>query len=426
MKKVIVLLQAALTCALTYMVLAPCSANAAGFALYEYDNRANGMGGAVIASTNPNPSAVAYNPAGMTKLEGIDAQAGVTFIAPSAHVEMKGAAYMAPSAGDETSVDTKARVFTVPHMFVTGQITDDLWVGFGEFTRFGLGTHYDHSWAGRANMYKANMETFSFQPSVAYKVNEDLSLGLGVEFLYGRMDLRRDMTALVGGGALWDEWKLFPEGYGTSWNVSGLWTPNDWLSIGLVYRHQFKFFGTGDADFSDDAGDDTFKMRADFPGSLSWGVAFKPCDSLTLEADLIYTFWSSFRKMEYYFSSDTVTAIRGTAEKVDSVKQYDDTVRIQLGAEWEAWDETFLRGGFIFDDSPQNTDYMDYMLPSNDRYLVTSGFGMSWGDLQMDVSLMYLWAKEYGFDNPELAGTAPTQVSDIKCWMGGLSLSYSF
>ena len=423
MKKVAVLvLSAVLMCALTYMIFGPGMASAAGFALYEWDNRANGMGGAVIASQDPNPSAVAYNPAGMTKLEGSHAQAGVTFIAPSAHVDIQGTPGI--WAGDEKEVDTKNRVFTVPHAFFTAQLDDDWWLGFGEFTRFGLGTHYDHSWAGRANMYKANMETFSFQPTVAYKATEELSLAFGLEFLYGRMDLRKDLRALT---PLGDDWHLFPEGYGTSWNLSALWTPTDWFSMGLVYRNAFKFFGTGDADFLNNAGDDTMKMRADFPGSWSYGISVKPCDTLTLEADFIYTTWSNFRKMEYYFSDETVAAIPVgiTENKIDSIKGYKDAMRFQLGAEWEAWDSTFLRGGFIFDESPQNDDYVDYMLPSNDRYLVTTGLGFDWGNFDMDFSLMYLWAKDRTIDNA-MTGTAYSEITDSTTWLGGLSVSYTF
>lgn len=422
MKKVaVVLLLAVLTCVLTYMVAGPRDASAAGFALYEYDNRANAMGGAVIASQDPNPSAVAYNPAGMIKLEGLQGQAGVTFIAPSAHVEIKGTP--GAFAGEEKEADTKSRVFTVPHFYVTGQVTDDLWVGFGEFTRFGLGTHYDHSWAGRANMYKANMETFSFQPSAAYKLTDQLAIGVGIEFLYGRMDLRKDLRALTPAG---DDWHLFPEGYGTSWNISALWTPNDWFSMGLVYRSNFRFYGTGDADFINDAADADMKMRANFPGSWSYGVSVKPCDTVTVEADFIYTTWSNFRKMQYYFDEDTVGKVVGISQdEIDSIKDYKDAYRLQLGVEWEAWDDTFLRGGFIYDQSPQNDDYADYMLPSNDRYIVSSGLGLNWGDLSMDFSLMYLWAKDRTLHN-SVTGTAYSEVTDTKTWLGGLNVVYKF
>lgn len=424
MKKVAVLLLRALfLCALAHMVPGSTAASAAGFALYEYDNRANGMGGAVLASQTPNPSAVAYNPAGMTKLEGLQAQAGVTFIAPSANVEIDGG--LGGWAGDERDVDTKDRVFTVPHFYVTGQLDENWWIGFGEFTRFGLGTHYDHSWAGRANTYKAHVETFSFQPTVAYKVNEELSFGFGLEFLYGRMDLRLDHRAL---NPALNEWKLFPEGYGTSWNLSALWTPNDWFSMGLVYRNGFRFFGTGDAEFTNSAADDEFQLRADFPGSWSYGVAVKPCDSLTIEADLILTQWSSFRKLEYYVSDKTKAGLPLEIgdNAFDSIKEYSDTFRVQLGAEWEAWDGVFLRGGYIYDDSPQNTDYMDYMLPSNDRTLVTTGLGLDWGDIEMDFSLMYLWAKDYGFSNTVTGTATNNKVSDAKTWLGGLSINCIF
>jgi long-chain fatty acid transport protein len=154
------------------------------------------------------------------------------------------------------------------------------------------------------------------------------------------------------------------------------------------------------------------------------GVAVKPFDDLTIEADYIWTEWSSFKSMVYEFSDKTVGNINEiTANEVTSVKQYDDATRIQIGAEYLVDENWTLRMGYVFDESPQNDDYTDYMLPSSDRHIVSTGVGYSWGPWTTDLSLMYLWAKDRDIDNSLVDNT---EIINCTTWLGGLSVGYKF
>lgn len=411
MKKIVVCFVVLGMWALTFAVLKPQQADAAGFALYEYDNRANAMGGAVIASPNPNASTVAYNPAGMTRIDGASVLFGTTLIAPSADVNIVG--------GEQAT--TKGKVYVVPHAYGTLQINDWLWFGIGEFTRFGLGTNYDHNWQGSTNVYKASIESYSINPNLAAKITDELSVALGVEYIYGKMDLRKNILAAG------EEWKLYPEGDAWSWDAAVHYAPTDWLTFGATYRDGFRFDASGKGDFSNDAADDTMDMKANFPGSLSMGVAVKPIDDLTVEVDYIWTGWSSLTKMEYSFSDKTVGAgmLSLRTNELDSLKRYRDASRIQLGVEYMIEEDMALRFGYVYDESPQNPDYADYMLPSNDRQIVSTGFGYGWDSWTVDASLMYLWAGNRVINNG-VTGTFETNIKNCKTWLGGLSVGYKF
>ncbi|MGE4551513.1 MAG: OmpP1/FadL family transporter [Desulfovibrionaceae bacterium] len=399
-------------CVLTYVAL-PDSARAAGFALYEWSARGNAMGGAVIASQKQGASCIASNPAGMTRIPGTQLEAGFTIINPQGDVEFEN--------GESDHVTSHA--FFDPNMFVTQQINDDWWFGVGEFTRFGLGTQYDEGWAGRGNMYKAVLETFSFNPNVAYKVNDELSVAAGIEYVYGSMDLRKDNRAI---NAALNEWILKPKGDAWGWDVAAHYVPTDWLSFGAMYRSSLRFFGTGSGEFTRSAGDDEMKMRATFPSSISTGMAIKATDDLTFEVDYIYTMWSEFRKMTYLFTDKTKTALADVTDKtMDSIKDYNDAMRIQFGVEWQAWDDVFLRAGYVFDESPQDKDYADYMLPSNDRQIVSTGLGLVFDKVSVDFSLMYLFASSREIDN-NVRGTFDSNIENSKAYMGSMSVSYSF
>lgn len=417
MKKEVVWIFVALGMWALTLVTVPPQAEAAGFGLYEWSNRGNAMGGAIVATQNPDASTVAYNPAAMTRLEGMQTMVGTTMIAPSADVNILGGEH----------VTTKGKVYVVPHGYGTIQLTDRLWFGVGEFTRFGLGTNYDHNWEGAYNMYKASVETFSVNPSLAAKVTDELSLAVGVEYVYGKMDLRKDNRLnpnVPGASALFNEWVLHPQGDAWTWNAALHYVPTDWLSVGVTYRDWYKFEGTGTGRFTTKAANDDVTMWANFPGSLTVGVAVKPFDDLTIEADYIWTEWSSFKSMVYEFSDKTVGNIYEiTANEVTSVKQYDDATRIQIGAEYLVDENWTLRMGYVFDESPQNDDYTDYMLPSSDRHIVSTGVGYSWGPWTTDLSLMYLWAKDRDIDNSLVDNT---EIINCTTWLGGLSVGYKF
>lgn len=403
-----------LMCVLTYSVL-PESAAAAGFALYEWGARGSSMGGAVIASQKQGASCIATNPAGMTRIEGTEVSAGVTFINPRADIEFE--------SGESDSATS--RLFVDPNMFVTHQLNDGWWFGVGEFTRFGLGTQYDEGWKGAGDMYQASLETFSFNPNLACQVTEDLSLAAGIECVYGVLDLRRDNRAIA---PAFNEWRMSPSGYAFGWDVAAHYVPTDWLSFGALYRSSLRFFGTGDAHFTAEAADDEMKVRATFPASLSGGVAVKLTDHLSMEVDAVYTFWSEFRKLEYHFSNKTKAALHPAEmpnRDLDSIMDYDDALRLQFGVEWEAWEDVFLRAGYVFDESPQNEKYCDYMLPANDRQIVSAGLGLVFGNTTVDFSLMYLFSSSREIDNKTL-GTFDSNIENSRAYMGSMSVSYRF
>lgn len=94
------------------------TAQAEGYALYEWGARGNALGGAMVAR-KPDASAVAYNPALMTQLEGTQVMAGVSAIIPSAKVDV--------TYGGQTYTGEGAdNVWTPPHGYLTTQVKDNL------------------------------------------------------------------------------------------------------------------------------------------------------------------------------------------------------------------------------------------------------------------------------------------------------------
>jgi len=399
------------------------SSFAAGFAMYEYSARGNALGGALTARAD-DPSANAYNPAGITQIPGAAFLAGATAINPEASVEMNG----------ETT-KARSKFWFPPHLYATQQLNDTFWLGFGLYSRFGLGIEYDDDWAGRYNTYEAGIQSVSLNPNLAVKVTDWLSVAVGPEIMWLHLTKKQkidptgaanpvtDVDASLEG----DSW-----GYGA---VAGIHaTPMDWLKLGLTYRSQVKQKVDGEAKFKKPAAlaaltvfnDTDVSGSITLPDSYTFGVAIYPTDKLSVEFDAVYTRWSSYDKLRIEFA-DPVSSLSGS-DVSESKKNWKDVWRYQVGVEYAATDRLDLRASYVYDMTPDPDDHADYMVPANDRHLfgVGAGFHIT-ENLNLDLAYTYLHILERDIDARPAEGIpADSKFKDGCAHMYAVSLGYRF
>jgi len=379
------------------LMLLPTVCKAGGFALNEYAARANAMGGAMIAIAD-DASAVAYNPAGITQLTGDNVMFGMTAIAPVANVK----------AGSGPTTTTQANIYSPPHAYLTHQLNDKVWLGFGLFTRFGVGTQYTDKWLGANNIYRAELSTYSFEPNIAIKLTDKLSFAIGPEILYSSADLRRapapgrDMRMLVDGVS-----------YGGQAALHYIF--NDQWSAGFVYHTSQRASDEGHAHYTNLYADQRLTISMDLPASYNFGVAYKPNKDWKIESDAIFTQWQDFKDMIYKqeYAGTTI-----------SPKYWRNVWRFQLGTEYMATDWLALRAGFVWDQDPIRKGYEDFMLPTNDRKIFSTGFGILGEKCNYDFSVSYVANNNRSID---AHGAIPnSEVSQSRAYMAGFSISYKF
>lgn len=151
------------------------SAMAEGFALTEWSARGLGLASGMVGRAD-DVSAIAYNAAGITQLPGVQVMGGMGLIAPM------GALSLDTKYG-KAETTTKPAVWAAPHAYASWQLNDSLWLGLGVFSRFGLGNSYDQNWTGRYNLYSVNLQTISAVPTLAWKINDILSVSAGLEIM---------------------------------------------------------------------------------------------------------------------------------------------------------------------------------------------------------------------------------------------------
>lgn len=409
------------------VILGASPSYGAGFAMYEYSARGNALGGGLVGRAD-DPSANAYNPAGITQIPGSGFMVGFTAINPEASVEMNG-----------VTEEAESKFWTPPHLYATQQLNDTFWLGFGVYSRFGLGIEYDDDWAGRYNVYEASIQSVSLNPNLAVKLTDWLSIAAGPEIMWldfsqkKKVDptgglatsVTRDVDAKLEG----DSW-----GYGA---VAGIHvTPMDSLKLGLTYRSQVKQTVKGKADFTHSAFSATNPATRDYfqdmdaegtitlPDSYTFGVAFYPTDKLSLEFDAVYTRWSSYDELKIEFADEFAPGRDSTASK----KDWKDVWRYQVSAEYAALDWLDLRASYVYDQTPDPDGHADFMVPANDRHLLGVGAGFHVTEnLDVDLGYTYLHIVERDIDARPADGIPhDATFKDGYAHMYALTVGYRF
>ena len=224
-------------CLLTSLFLLPSQrAFAEGFAIMENSARGMGLAGGLIARGG-DASTLAYNPAAMTLLEGTQMQANLAVSQFYWGVDTR------DKAGNDTgNFHSAHQTWPIPAFYITHQINDNVWFGLASYTRFGLGVKYPNEWPGGYNLQSVQLITSSLNPNIAFKLNDHLSLALGVEVMGASMQMRKNLSSyapLAAGSALYgDPGDVSINGHGVSFggNVALHARLNDQWSLGLTYR----------------------------------------------------------------------------------------------------------------------------------------------------------------------------------------------
>lgn len=387
------------------------SASASGFALYEYSARGNALGGAVVGRAD-DPSTLATNPAGITQLEGTQVAAGASFIMPNMDITYNG-----------DSVHGQNNTWIPPHFYLTHKYNDNWSFGVGMYSRFGLGTEFDAEWAGRGNVTSAVIESYSINPNVAYKVNDNLSLAVGIEYVKVGMEIDKVSTGLGSN----NPGKTKAEGDGLALTLGLLYKINDQWKFGIGYHSQAEVEATGDQTFGPNVAtllEDTFVSgTVILPEMATVGLTYYPMKDLSVEVGGVFTRWSTYDQLRFEFGKPVVGSYQS-----DTVKDWKDVWRYNVGVEYTATDWMTLRCGYVYDESPLDSQTLDYLIPGNDRQLYSVGVGFNWEAWTLDLSYTYLWMKgrDYADINTVTGVSANSHAKNARTDIYGVTVGYKF
>ena len=378
-------------------------ASAAGFALPEQSSSAMGMGSAFVGQAD-DASAVWYNPAGITQLDGINVMAGAVFIYPTFSHD-----------NNDGTTDTASRNIHVPALFyATYKMNDRVAFGLGINNPFGLATNWYPTSETRQVATLTQLIATEFNPSIAFKVNDKLSVSAGVTYVYVAATLA-NIQAL--GGPFFTNSQL--NGSGDAWggNFAVLYKISDGLSTGFTYRSRMKVDIKGNAQLDGVTTGNAFTSIT-LPDLMSLGFSIRPSEKLILNVDLGYTWWSTYDTLE-------VTSTNPLFNNKSYQKQWRDVVNLRVGGQYKLTDQWKLRAGFQYDQNPVPDHYFETRVPDSDRYGVSVGTGYTLGNLTVDLAYLYILFETRNVAD-SMYGSSVKGTYNTDAHVFGVSVAYKF
>lgn len=407
------------TCASIAVLLAslPFQAQAAGF--YIQEQSVSGLGSAFSGSvTNiDDASTVYFNPARITELDGIQIQAGAHLLIPNAELTNTGSTENIALGGGAITGGDGGNPYSpspVPNFFATYQISNQFWAGLGVTAPFGLANEYDSNWFGRYDSIKTDLTVMDIQPSVAFKANDQFSIGAGLNIQYADAELTNAVSDIATGlGTLkGDDWSI---GY----TLGAQYKPFDGTTFGASYRSAISHTLEGRSSVSGTAVNDfdvAGEADLDLPDIATFGVAQDINEKLTLQGQTTWFGWNNFQDITAITKEAINTTGGGGSINlapggvISSVLQnYQTTWAFAVGAEYELDEEWTVRGGMQFDETPTTDQYRTTRTPDGDRTWLSGGATYKLNDsFDIDLAATYIW-----IDDEEVSVTRNNSFSPV-------------
>ena len=376
-------------------LLAPATAIAAGYSIYEQGGAALGMAGAHTASVH-DATAMFYNPAAMTSFDHMVISLGGSWI--TTRNSFAGSQPTANSyPGFNVQESMKSGNFFPPHLYIATPVGKRMALGVGVNAPFGLGIEWDNptTFTGREHATKGKLQTLAGSATLALQLNERWSVSAGMTQMYASVELDKiNLSPPVpgGGGGRVSVANVHLESSlgsssGSGANLALLWKPKKDWRVGLNYRAGIDVkVEDGDATFTQiptgNAPLDSIVALGlppaqkvgttlHFPAMLSVGAAWDAMPGWTWECDVNWTEWTAFDALPLDFK---------TTNSIDQsiIENYHDSYRVSIGAEHRL-DSHRYRFGYYYDQEAAPAPSVTVLLPDAARHGATLGFGFDMG-----------------------------------------------
>ena len=370
--------------------------SAAGFQLWEQNASGIATSYAGSAAVADNASTIYFNPAGMTRLPGIQLSAGVVGVRPSFKFSNEGSSGLLGTGGNGGDAGGWS---AVPNAYLSWQVAPDWFIGLGISSPFGLATEYDNNWIGGYQAIKSEITTVNYNPSLAWKVNDKVSLGLGLSY----QTIDAEMTNMTPVGL----YRLKGDDGAWGWNAGALFTLSPAMRVGVSYRSTMSYTLDGDRTLGA-APSTSASADLKLPDTVILSVWQQVSDRWEAMGDLSFTRWNTLDKLN-------VRSVTGT--ETESFN-YDNSWRIAWGAAYKASDAWKVKFGIAYDRTPTSDDNRTARTPDNDRLWFS--FGGQWnGGVygRIDAGYAYLYMKDPSINQTRTFTTpagAPVGISNLR------------
>lgn len=244
------------------------------------DAFATARGNAFVATAD-NPSALYYNPAGLTRLAGTQFAANIYQVAVSS--DYTGAGGSASMNDDSVSV---------PALYATWNPSDAPWAyGFAVYAPFGLETEWPAGSPLRTFALNNEQSYVTYNFTGAWEFSPEFSLGLSLTYNRVETDLNRALGFLAPN----DRFRFEGDGDAVGVNLGLLWQVNERHQLGLSYSHRTKVKLKGTSSTIPLIPSEAASATFEFPEVLIVGWSWRPTPEWNVEVNLDWTNWDRLK-----------------------------------------------------------------------------------------------------------------------------------
>ncbi|MGO4313118.1 OmpP1/FadL family transporter [Pseudomonas sp. KB_15] len=381
--------------ACTLLALCCQPAWAGGIMLYEIGTDNAGLANAGAAARAQGPSTIASNPAGMSYLPGTQITAGLQVLYGDLSFD-RDSGTSVQGTGSGNALDP------IPggSFFISHELDEHWSVGFGQYGDFGLALNYDNDWSGRYFAQNSSLLGLSLVPSVAYRFNEQWSVGLGIKAMYGMLkaDTAIDRSPFGFTDRSDGQYKYRDNTWGYGANVGVIYAPQPGTRIGLTYTSQV------DLDFEDRLdvkGDGRLLERVNNTDTeLDMKVPQTVTLSLFQQLDRQWALLASANWQDWSEFGDIAVEVDTTAFGAQSTTVdagFKDTWHLSLGAQYQATEQWLWNFGVAYDSSAVSDSNRSVVVPMNESWRIATGATYA---LNKDTDVNVSWAMVWLGDMP--------------------------
>lgn len=344
-----------------------------------------------------------FNPAGLVYLrKHVDMSLGVAGVFSNAKYEQ-----------GNYSAKTDNPVGTPVYGYVGYRIYDNLAAGISLTTPYGNSLKWPKAWKGAHLIQDISLKSYVLQPTISYKILDNLSIGVGLQLALGKVTLSRallpvgslvpllgpDYEDIVPVSATLDGKAKVKVGY----NIGVMYDVCDKVTLGLSYRSRIRMKvkeGTAELDYASekiktmldatgqipplDKG--TFHAQLPLPSNTTLGVSYRPADRWEVALDLQFVGWQAYDSLNVVFNEKILQI-----EDIKAEKDYKNTMIYRVGAQYMATERFDVRMGIYYDQSPIRKHNYNPETPGMGKLGFSTGLSFEpYQNLQIDFAFLYI------------------------------------
>ncbi len=409
---------AASSLAAALVVFLPVSSQALGIRILDQNAEATARADAFVATAD-NPSAVYYNPAGITQLDGTRVVVGTYGIHFNSRVDLD---------VDGDPFDNEYNPQAVPQLFATWQPQNlPLTFGFGIYSPFGFALNYGDDVPFRTLAHKGSMVFLTANPVVAWKVTDSFSVAAGLTVNYAKVELEQGIFAPG------DKFRVEGDDVALGFNLGLRWQPHEKHAFGAMYRSATRMEFVGHTEVRTDdltvpyeafpgffvpvtipgvKTRESVRTNFEFPQSITVGYSFRPTPDWNLEANVDWTDWDSL---------NTLTLKQRRSGEVALPFNWESSFIYSFGAT-RRFGTYHVSAGYLFSENSVPNESFNPSVPDSNRHVFSVGFGRKFNRYTWDIAYQYAYGPSRRIDQ----GTAADGTYRFESHALSLSFGYRF